>query len=110
MEPRKHSGLGIASFVMSLICGLSFAAVMLMGSLIAVVEPARLNGNSATTLVLGGGICGVVAMTFVTLGLGVGGLCQTDRKKLFAALGTAFSATVLVAIGGVIMLGLLVGP
>ena len=35
-----------------------------------------------------------ITITLVSLGLGIGGLVQKERKKIFAILGTIFSATI----------------
>ncbi|MDX9980739.1 MAG: hypothetical protein RBU25_12010 [Lentisphaeria bacterium] len=46
-------------------------------------------------------IIGMMLLDLVALGLGIGGLIQKDRKKVFAILGTIFSG---LTIGGVLLL------
>jgi hypothetical protein len=64
----------------------------------------RLGGideESAGAVVLGLLIIGMMLLDLVALGLGIGGLIQKDRKKVFAILGTIFSG---LTIGGVLLL------
>lgn len=110
MEPRKHSGLGIASFVMSLICGVSVAGILVILTLMAATHPQGIEEKSIPALLLGAALLGLCALSLLSLALGIGGLCQTDRNRIFAALGTTFSALVLLGTGGLVMLGVLVGP
>ena len=42
----------------------------------------------------------------VSLGLGIGGLLQKERKKVFAILGTVFSAAIILCTVALIALGL----
>ena len=45
------------------------------------------------------------AMTLVGLGLGIGGMAEPNRKKVLAALGMAFNATIILGVLGLMALG-----
>jgi hypothetical protein len=91
-----HSGLGIASFVISLAAGVTmFLSVSIAG--IADAEQGGLDLGSPMASVLGIFIlCSAIAQ-IVALGLGIAGLVQADRNRLFGALGTVLSALALLA-------------
>jgi hypothetical protein len=98
----KHSGLGIASFCVSLFCGL--LAVMLVavsGFLVASGQ----NEESIGLILAGLGIIGDILLMLIALGLGIAGACMKDRRKIFAILGIIFSSLGLVCIGGLMVLG-----
>jgi hypothetical protein len=78
----KHSGLGIASFSISIICGIVTILTWMF--------------NSGYFFYFS---LGTLIMSSVALGLGLGGLIQIDRKKLFAILGTIFSVLLICCIG-----------
>ncbi|WP_110933569.1 hypothetical protein [Paenibacillus bouchesdurhonensis] len=94
----KHSGLGITSFVMSIIAFLGyFAAIFLIIAAIgqAVQDPAyieeALTEDPAAIL----GILtmfGAAIINLVALILGIIGLVIKNRKKIFAIIGTVLSS------------------
>lgn len=89
-----HSGLGIASFITSLVAGalllLIFGITGVLGS-----QAGGLDGESAAAQTLGLFLLLMVLAQLAALGLGIAGLAQTGRSKLFGALGTAFASTAL---------------
>ena len=102
----KHSGVGIASFAISITLGVLTLVAFVIAPVIVFVlafPPGALDEISVEEIeeiiemyvyatVVVHGIAGLVA-----LGLGIGGLIQKERKKIFAILGTVFSAPVIVA-------------
>ena len=100
VEP-KHSGLGIASFILSVIGALAtfaaFVAAGVMGQ----------NGgadNKVTMMVVGLLIVGLIVANLVVAGIGIAGWLQKDRKKVFAILGTILSS--LTAIGTILLIAI----
>jgi hypothetical protein len=90
---RKHSGLGIASLSISIIV----IIVIILGFLLNIKE-----GVEDVWF------CGTLIISLVALGLGIGGLIQKDQKKLFAILGTIFSAAIIICfVGGAIVLAVM---
>ncbi len=51
---------------------------------------------------------GGLAVAFLGMLLGIGGLFQTNRKRIFAVLGVVFNVMVVVAFVGLMVLGLAV--
>ncbi|WP_274364931.1 hypothetical protein [Paenibacillus thermotolerans] len=114
---KKHSGLGIASFIMAIVSILGLIgcftamAVMLGDTLTA---PSAINPEEGLPENIGGlaaaslGMFASVFISFVGAILGIIGLFQKDRAKLFAILGTVFNAlitgffVILLAIGAAI--------
>jgi len=89
---KKHSGIGIASFITSILVGALMFLMFVVAGVMAATTPGGINPKSAATIVLGLSIIALLLADFVALGLGIGDLCQRDRNKLFAVLGTVFSA------------------
>ncbi len=92
MEQQKHSGIGIASFILSLVGPACFLLLVILAGVIEASAPGGMDENSTTAGILGILLIAVLIVSIVSFFLGVGGLLQTDRKKLFAVLGLVFSA------------------
>jgi len=104
--PMKHSGIGIASFAMSVgILIVTFVLVVVAGVMEA-STPGGINEESPAAIMLGLSIIGMVVLNIVAFGLGIGTIFQKDRKKLFGVLGMAFSALTIIGIISLIMFGL----
>lgn len=103
---RPHSGLGIASFIISLASGT--ALVLLLG-IAGVMEsqPGGMNEQSAGAIFLGLFLALTALAQVLALGLGIAGLVQTGRSKLFGVLGTVFASTGLIGTVLIILLGAL---
>lgn len=98
----RHSGLGIASFVISLVAGALLLLFVGIAGVLTVTQPGGLDENSPQAVMLGLLIITILIVVLVALGLGIGGLVQRERKKIFAALGTIFSAAIF--LGGVLLI------
>lgn len=113
---NRHSRLGIASFVIAVLTTVLFVVLLVVifsaaGQLLGGVDPQNvtpqdlernLQQSPGTTGVLGVAGFGLVASPFLYLlgaALGIAGLIQKRRKRLFSVLGTVAN--------GVIFLGLL---
>lgn len=92
-EDKGHSGLGIASFIISI---LAFFVVILFFAIDA----------SETTA--GAGICGAAFANLVGIGLGIAGVAQGDRKKVFAILGLVFNVLAILGVVGLMLIGIAV--
>jgi hypothetical protein len=88
----KHSGFGIASFISSIILGSLLFVMIVIAAVMQTSTPGGINEKSPVAILLGLFIIVLLLLEFVALGLGIVGLCQKDRKKIFAALGAAFSS------------------
>lgn len=103
----KHSGFGIASFIISISVGLLLFLVLAIGGILDASTPGGMDEQSIQAVLVGLSMIALLFFAFVAAALGIVGLFQKERKKLFAILGTVFSlGTVMLAIV-VIILGLL---
>ncbi|HCB42799.1 MAG TPA: hypothetical protein DHW73_07600 [Pseudomonas sp.] len=95
MEELKHSGLGIAS---TIIGGASTVLIFMLFMIAGVMElstPGGVDEDSTAALLVGLCLILLVGALATGLGLGIAGLCQRGRHKLFPILGTVFSAVTL---------------
>jgi hypothetical protein len=108
-EDHPNSGLGIASFVISLVAGLIAFGLIVAAAVIAAGNPNGVDEKSPVAIALG---CSVIMVSFcilVGLCLGIAGLVQRNRKKLFAVLGTCFNGLLLLGLLGLVILGIALG-
>jgi hypothetical protein len=104
MEP-KHSGLGIASTVLSVLIGIAIFALVVIAGVLHTTTPGGLTETSPAAIIVGLGIIGGIILDIVALGLGIAGLTQQNRQKIFPILGTLFSSLTLLGTIGLIVLG-----
>lgn len=111
---NKHSGLGIASFLIAAISivgiiGSSIAIVIAFGDTIQnpkMIQPEDpFAGNMAGVVAAAFGMIFFVILAFIGAVLGAIGLFQKEGTKLFPVLGTVFNTLV---VGGVLILTALV--
>lgn len=106
MEEEQHSGLGIASFIISIVSAIAIFILIVIAGAIEVSTPGGMDEESIGAVVLGLFLFAFFFVALVALGLGIGGLNQKNRKTIFAILGTVFSAITVLGTIVVIMLGL----
>ncbi|MBN2164142.1 MAG: hypothetical protein JXR25_05395 [Pontiellaceae bacterium] len=108
MEAKRQSGIGIASFIISTLSGfLMFVMIIIAG----VMESSRLGGideESYAAVILGFSIIGFLILSLLSLGLGIGGLVQANRIRVFAILGVAISALTIVGTLSLMAVGLMI--
>ncbi|MDF9827280.1 hypothetical protein M2103_001990 [Ereboglobus sp. PH5-5] len=106
---QSHSGLGIASFVLSIISGMALFCVVLAAGVIESSTPGGMDESSPQAMVVGLFLFAFMGLALLAAGLGVGGLCQKNRRKIFAILGVAFSGAAIVLVMGLMIFGLMAG-
>lgn len=95
MEDQKNSGLGIASFVISIVTGVMLiTSLTVMGYLVQTSTSDQVDDSpmmlfAVLSIFLGFGF------SVLGIGLGIAGLFQKGRAKTFAILGTFFSMLIL---------------
>ena len=104
MNGQKHSGLGIASFAGSIIAGLALLVLVVMAGIMEASSPGGMDEESPGSILLGMFLFGFMFLSLVAFCLGVAGLLQSNRMKLFAVLGVVFS---FLTLGGVLFLMIL---
>lgn len=95
-EGKKHSGLGIASFIIGLVAG-AIQFFTILGSGIAEYSAVGGLGDEVYMLV-GLFICGGMATGVVGLILGIIGLTQKNKKKIFSILGTIINSLTIILV------------
>ena len=109
LPARKHTGFGIASFVIAIAVGLAEATLIVVARIIGASNPDGIDENSPLVMGLGLGVCGGMAVAVSGLGMGVAGLCQSHRKKTFAVLGLILNGLVVAGVLFLMVLGAVMG-
>ncbi len=100
-KEMKHSRLGITSFVISLVIGIVMGILIIIAGIMEATLPGGIDENSVGAIVLGLFLLGGLFVDLVALGLGIAGLFQKERKKIFAILGIIFSG---ITVSGTLLL------
>ena len=94
LPPEKHSRVGIVSFALSILLGIVFFVSFCI--CVSLTLDAQQNASQGPVpgpeLLLP--VCfmmGALFASIVPLGLGIGGICEPNSRKLFSILGTVFS-------------------
>ena len=105
---RKHSGVGIASFVLSVLSGVSLVVLFGVAGYMASQSPGGMSADDPTTMLVGVALIGTGMAQILAFILGVVGLFQANRKKIFAILGTIFSLLAILTFGGLMVVGFVI--
>lgn len=105
----KHSGLGIASFIISIIAGLLLLTIIAAAGYFEATMPGGMSEDSIQAMIVGLIIILAAAGELVAFSLGVVSLFAKDRKKIFGILGTLFSAGAVAGTMGLFLIGLMAG-
>ncbi len=103
--PTTHSGLGIASFILSLVGGFAGFALVVVAAVMVGEDSNALPDDDPGLIVLGLALIGCGCLILTSVILGIAAMFQADRKKLFAILGLIFSFLACVGFGGLMVLG-----
>jgi len=105
----KHSGLGIASFAISIFVVIAMFGLFVVAGIMEASTPGGMSEDSTAAVVIGLGIFAIGGLGLISFGLGVATLFQRERKKLFGILGGIFSLGILLLAVGAIILGTMMG-
>jgi hypothetical protein len=108
-EPRalKHSGFGIASFLIVIVAGLLELVMVVIAGVLEASTPGGVDEDSPGVALVGLALIGGLFVDLIGIGFGIAGLCQARRNKLFPILGIALGALVLFGVLGLMVIGLL---
>ncbi len=106
---KRHSGLGVASFVIAIASGLFEFGLIAIAGFMEASEPGGLDENSPAAALLGLALFAGLFFDLLAIGLGIGGLCQRGRSKFLVALGVAIGIAVFLTILLVLVVGLVAG-
>lgn len=101
-----HSGVGIASFMIAILFGAALIGLIAFAAYLEVNTPGGVDETSTEAMIAGLCILGSLACNFLGAVLGLVGVLQRDRKKVFAVLGLVLNTIVLVSVGGILVIGL----
>lgn len=101
----KHSGLGIASFVLSMTVGLVVFVLIAIAGYQEMKTPGGMDENAPETMLLGLLMMGALLLNLVGVALGIAGVVQKDRKKIFGVLGLTFNLVVVLGTLGLMFVG-----
>lgn len=105
----RHSGLGIASFVISCVCAVLILVLLIVAGVMEMSTPGGVSEESPVVIIVGLLLIFFVFLALVGLGLGIAGLCQSERKKVFAVLGTVFGLATVGGTAAIVAIGLTMG-
>lgn len=105
----KHTGVGIASFILSLISGFMLLVLVVIAGVMEASSPEGMDEESMEAIAVGLGLIGFMFGSFLAFVLGIVGLFQSRRKKLFAILGMLFGGLTLFGVLGLMAIGLAAG-
>ena len=92
----KHSGLGISSFVISTLTGVAMLVLIVLAGVLETTTPGGMDEESLAAVLIGLFMFAFLFIDLLAAGLGIAGLLQKDRKKIFAILGVIIAvATIL---------------
>ena len=103
---RGHKGLGIASFVIGVIC-----LITVMG--LVVVAGVMTNAGRATpefNMILGLGMISVVFVDLIGIVLGIFGAADRSSKKVYPVLGLTLNVLVVALFAALLIIGLSMRP
>lgn len=107
LEKQLHAGLGGASFILMLAIGVLTAGIFLLTGHVSLVLEEQGKENEVLSAVMGLMLLGLIFSQILPLGLGVGGLLQKNRRKIFAIFGVALAAVQLLLGAALLLVGLL---
>lgn len=102
---RKHSRMGIASFSTSVFTGVSLFILVVIAGVLETTTPGGLASDPVKAGVIGLFMIFLMFVDIVAFGLGVAGLFQKNRQKVFATLGTIFSSLTVTGMISLIVIG-----
>ncbi|MDB5347622.1 MAG: hypothetical protein JWP89_5999 [Schlesneria sp.] len=100
-----HSGPGIASFIASLFAGAAILALVVVAGVMG-SQPGGMDEESPQAIILGLGLIASAGLLVLSFVLGVTGMLQPKRNKLFAIMEATIAALVVVGFCGLIVLGM----
>ncbi len=101
-----HSGLGIASVILTVFAGLGVTVSVVAATVLAIQNPA-LAEDDPQIIAVGCGILASLPLAMIGGLLGLIGLFQPDRNRLFAILGCIFAVLEVGGVGALLLIGLL---
>lgn len=118
---NRHSRMGIASFIIAILTTVLIVVLFIIAGVIGAsafsgadpqsIDPQSIQDSPAFAglALVGIGFIVGIGLFLVGLVLGLIGIFQRRRKRLFAVLGTIFNGLAVLAVVAVVVIGLVVG-
>lgn len=107
--PLPHSGPGIVSFVGAIVAGIGMFALIVVAGVISANRGGNVRDDDPAIIGVGLGIMLCAFLAFAFLIVGAVGMFQGDRNRLFAVLGAALNALLLVGVAVLMCIGIAMG-
>lgn len=104
--PVKHSALGISSFVIGILQSLLTFSIIFIAGLTYNNQP---ENQGVIFTIVGLLIFGGIFIHLIGTGLGIAGLVQKNRKKIFSILGLIFNISCILIVLLLILVGITFG-
>lgn len=104
-EERKHSIPGIISTAIGIIAGAGIFTLFAVAGYIQVSTPGGVREDSPITIVIGLVAIGLLILFLTGIILGVVGVFQSNKKKMFSVLGLIFNSLILFGTVAAIIVG-----
>jgi len=101
----KHSGLGIAAFVIAIVAGIALFLSFAVAGYLQVSRSGGMDEKSGLVMLVGLLIIGVCMVHLVGAALAIAGLFQAERRKVFPILGLVLNAVAILGTVGLIIVG-----
>lgn len=105
---RRHSGVGIASFVVGCVGGAMLLMLFVVAGILENATPGGMDEESAEAVLVGLFLFVFLLLQLGAAVLGLVGLFQRDRRRLFAGLGLAISVGSIVMAVFALVVGMVV--
>lgn len=101
----KHSGLGIASLVISILAGLAMFVLLAIAGVMETSTPGGIVEESPTAVVIGLFFFALIFAQVIAAAFGIAGLMQKQRHKVMGILGLVFAALAILFSLAILLLG-----
>ena len=105
-ESRKHSGLGIASFILAIFAGFTAFALVVTAGVLEASTPGGIDDESPVAIIIGLSLFAIIGVNLLGIALGVAGIFQPNRYRTFAVLGILFNLMLIMAFLLLVVIGL----
>ena len=102
---RRQSLLGVASFVIGILAAVTAFGLIVIAGVMEASTPGGIDEESAEAMIVGLGIFGVLAGNALGVALGIAGLIEPNKSRIFAALGIMGNLMVILGIVGLGRIG-----
>ena len=103
---KRQSGLGVASFTLSLVSIVATIALFGYVGYLEITAAGGVSGDDTVAMLIGFAIIACIAMLLVGVVLGIVALLQKERRRTLAAIGVGLNGLFAILIGVVMWIGI----